>query len=125
MSERAVHDAIWARLDDQLSVDVYDHVPDQSAFPFVSIGQHDVDELDSDLVRAGTHRITLTIWSAHRGQQQVLDLMGQIDAALHHYETALSSGALVLMRIDDRRSTLDADGKTYMGSVTIEVIAQR
>lgn len=126
MTERAVHDAIYARLDDQLSVPVYDHVPQSAGFPFVTLDAQEVDnDLDAQTTEAGTHQVFLTVWSDHRGQQQVLGILGEIHAALHDYDATLSSGTLVLMLVREQRSNTDADGLTYTGSVTVEVIAQR
>jgi len=125
MSERAVHDAVYSRLNSQLSVPVYDHAPQGAAFPYVTLSAHDVIAQDSQGINAGLHDITLTVWSDHRGQQEVLDLMGEIYDALHHFEASLSSGVAVLMQIAERRATQDADGVTYMGTVTVEIIAQR
>jgi len=125
MTERAVHDAVYTRLDDQLSVPVYDHAPQGAGFPYVTLSAQEVDPIDSLGVNAGVHEITLTVWSDHRGQQEVLGLIGDIYDALHHYDASLSSGTLVLMRVSERRTQADADGVTYMGTVTVEVTAQR
>lgn len=81
---------------------------------------------DNDFLasRRDTRMMYLSIWSRYRGQKQVLDIIAQVDAALHNKRLALDTGRMVVCKVRRKRSTLDADGLTYMGSVTLEIVTQ-
>jgi len=121
MSALAVHKAVFEALDAALSVPVFDHVPQDQPAPFVALDSQDIADRDTLRDRARAHVLTISVWSQHRGQKQVLELLAEIDAALHDAKLALDTGVAVMARITDARSVLDADGLTYMGAVTLRV----
>lgn len=116
--QKAVYDALVAGL----SVPVFDHVPQGQAAPFVALSAQDVADRDIYASRGWLHVLSLNVWSQHRGQKQVLDILAEIDAALHDVSLSLDTGEAVLARVADARSVLDADGMTYRGAVTLRVM---
>lgn len=117
--------ALYQALSD-LSCPVYDAVPQTAAYPYVVLG--DEVRRNSDPVsgrRRDTRYRYLNIWSQHKGQSQVMQIMAEIDAALHDKPLTLSTGDVVSVRIDNSSTSRDADGETFMGRVTLKIITQR
>jgi len=86
----AVQTAIFAALDAALSVSVYDHVPQDEAAPFVSIGQ-DVATIEETKTRYGVeHTVEVNIYSSQRGLSQVKTIMGQVYDALHRVQLTVT-----------------------------------
>lgn len=102
---------------------VYDHQPENAAFPFVVIASQTAvpdDTLDAEM---SVHTVYLSIWSLYRGQRQVLAIMSEIHDRLHNASLALEVGESVLCRVTSRLTTREPDDITYQGAMTIQVIA--
>ncbi|MFP4538728.1 MAG: DUF3168 domain-containing protein, partial [Dichotomicrobium sp.] len=121
MNALAVQKAVVDALDAALDTPVFDHVPQDQAMPFVSVAAQDIGDADTLTSRAWRHVLTLSVWSEHRGQKEVLEILAEIDGALHDAKLSLESGTAILARIVDSRSRADQDGKTYIGTVTLRV----
>lgn len=121
----ALQKAIYQRLSGQISVPVYDYVPQDSQYPYVTIGR----EVGSDRSPIQGRRrhlriLYLSVWSDYPGQAEVKRINSEVDAALHEVSLTLEAGRAVSLRVTATESTPDADGVTYMGSVTVQVITQ-
>lgn len=101
---------------------VYDHKPDNAAFPFVTFDRHIVQPEDDIAEPMSRHMVTLTVWSDRRGPKQVRNILGRMRRALHHADLTLSNGESVLIEVERLDATLDGDGKTYMGSALVSVL---
>ena len=117
-TQKAVYDALKAAL---APVKVFDSVPDGTAKPYVSLDAQDVahDDLLSEVKYQ--RRIYLSIWSEYKGQKEVLGIVDAIEAALHSKRLPMDEGRMILATVERVRSNLDADGETYMASVTVKI----
>lgn len=118
--------ALLAALDEALDCAVYDAVPQGAAYPYVVLGDEVVR--NSDPVsgrRRDTRYRYLHIWSQHKGQREVQEIIAAIDAALHEKRLNLTAGDVVSVRVDNSSTSRDADGETFMGRVTLKLITQR
>lgn len=104
------------------AVSLYDGVPDGATFPFVSFSRSNA--VRENLVASNMTRvqITLTVFSEFRGQEQVLTILRAIELALDDAELTLDDGVAVRCDLERADTTLDADGKTYMGSAIYSVL---
>lgn len=88
--------AIYARLSDQLSASVYDHVPQNAdggsaaPFPYVVIDNLRLQENDTNDATAFTGTINIHSWSRYEGAKEVQELQAQIYGALHQYNNSLT-----------------------------------
>ena len=104
-------------------VPVWDHQPENTSIPFVTLGGHArvaIDTLDAEL---GRHAVYLAVWSQYRGQRQVLAIMSEIRERLHNVMLSLESGECLLCRVTSQLSNPEPDDITYQGAMTITVIA--
>lgn len=119
----ALQKAIFQRLTDELSVPVYDAVPMDTPYPYVTI---DAERVINTSPIAGRKReqrlIYLSVWSDYQGQAEVKRINGEIADALDERRLRLDDGRAVSVRMVSAESNREPDGRTYMGAVTFRVI---
>lgn len=105
-----------------VAVPVYDHTPENAAYPFVSLDAHQVVPADDLASRMDRHTVYLTVWSLYRGKRQVMAILDGIRTTLHEAELVLEAGVSVSCRVQSTIVRRDADDVTYQGSLTLAVI---
>jgi hypothetical protein len=120
----AVQKAIYAALNGNLGagVSVYNHTPQDSAYPYVVIGGCEIVEDDYLAERKSEYYSYISVWSQYKGSKQVLDIISAIDTALHNKKLALDFGSMSDCKLKRKRCSLDADGITYMGNITVHIM---
>lgn len=118
----ALQEAIYTALSGNVGsgVAVYNHVPQDSAYPYVVIGGCEASEMDWLTTRLEDMHVYLSVWSQYKGSKQVLDIISAIDTALHNKRLQLDVGYNILTKIKKKRCSIDADGITYMGNLTLK-----
>lgn len=122
--QKAIYQALTAGSPSPLSCPVYDHVPQDAAFPYVSIDAQQVNEADYLASRMDERFIYLTVWSRYRGQKEVLGILANMDTALHRKRLALDTGTMVICHVARKATMKDADGVTYQGSMTLRILTE-
>jgi hypothetical protein len=117
----ALHKALLAELG-ALSTPVYDGVPQGTAYPYITIDTSITSNIDHLVERLDERFVYLNVWSEARGQEEVLRIMGEIDALMHGAQFALDTGSLVQIRVERKSTQRDADNVTFTGTVTLRVI---
>lgn len=120
----AVHKAIYTALSADLTIPVYDHVPQKASYPYVEILRHVSTQRDSLVAQKDEIVTYLTVWSDYKGQKQVLTVMEEIYNSLHRKKLTLDAGEMVRMMIQTRDTTRDVDDSTFMGNVTVSSIVE-
>ena len=120
----ALQVALFDRLAAEVSCPIYDSVPMDAAFPYVSL-DYEVSSNDDPLAgRRDIRLFYLSVWSDFKGQEEVKRLMAEIDAATHERPLPLTTGRVVSIRVDRKQTNREPDGVTYKGSVTLRIITQ-
>lgn len=120
----ALQKAIYSRLSAQLSVSVFDDVPEGQDYPYVVIGDEASGQADSLGVNRSRRVETISVFSNYEGKKEVKEILQDIYGALHRYRPALSEGKLIDLQVTGTRVTLDADGRTYMGTATVRALTE-
>lgn len=120
----ALHKALLAALDAALTVDVWDAVPQGSAYPYVTLDTSMAANADYLTSRKDERFVFLSIWSETRGQEEVLSIIGQIDAAMSGATLTLDTGRVARVWIDRKSTQRDADNVTFMGQVVLRIITE-
>lgn len=115
--QSAIYDALAAT-----GYDVYDHVPQGAAYPYITIDY--TLAVDAGLIRTRMedHRVYLTFWSEYAGQKEIKTMQDAAWSALHEQRLTLSTGAICSLRVASRDTRRDADELTYMGSMTLSIL---
>ena|SRR5210317_1058340 len=106
------------------SYNVYDHVPQNTVYPYITLGPHEALPEDHTNSRFERQLLYVTAWSDYRGQKEVQEMLDWVVGQLHRTRLLLSTGKKAAVTVDRRRVTLDIDGQTYMGSATIVALFQ-
>lgn len=118
-AQLAVFEALEAALSD-ISVPVFDHVPPDQSYPYVSLDKQIVRRADCYDAQAADHLIWLTVWSDYRGMKEVTDILSVIEETFHRKKLTLSEGTAVAPKVSNVSASPDVDGLTYMGRAVIE-----
>jgi hypothetical protein len=122
----AIQKAIYTALNGNVGagVSVYNHVPQDSAYPYVVINGSEMTEDDYLTERKSECHVYISVWSQYKGNKQVLDIISLIDTVLHNKKLSLDVGAMIICKIKRKRVNIDADGITYMGNVTAHIMVE-
>lgn len=104
--------AIYSALDAALSVPVYDDVPQDATFPYVTIGEDTVADRGTKAEAGQEFTVTVHAWSRQRGRKEAKEILGQIYAALHEQALTVTGFGVSLVRFEFADSFLDQDGVT-------------
>ncbi|WP_438308416.1 DUF3168 domain-containing protein [Pseudomonas guariconensis] len=119
----ALQEAIFARLDAEVSCPIYDGAPLNAPMPYVSIDREISTNISPVAGRKREQRLFyLSVWSDAVGQAEVKRINGEVIAALDERRLPLDVGRAVSVRVLQADSQRDADGVTYQGSITVRVI---
>lgn len=103
---------------------IYDHVPQHSDYPFVSVGQAVARDWSTSSEEGHEHFVTLHVWSKHRGRKQVHIIVNALREVLHDGDLQLSDHQLVNLRYDYADVRLDPDGETTHGVVRFRAVTE-
>lgn len=95
--------AIWARLDGQLSQDVYSHVPQNAAYPYIAIGPATIVAEDTKTTDMVEYTFQIDSWNKNVSSlETVADMMQAVRDVLHKQESNISivNHIVVLSRIE-------------------------
>ncbi|WP_062383586.1 DUF3168 domain-containing protein [Pseudomonas abietaniphila] len=121
----ALQKAIYEKLSASLSAPVFDDVPDDTPFPYVTLDYEAVDNTTPISGKKRENRLFyLSVWSDYQGQEEVKRINGEIADALDEVALPLETGTAVSVRVVRTETNREPDGKTYMGSVTLRIITQ-
>jgi hypothetical protein len=106
---------------------VYDNVPQNAAFPYVTIGPVDSVGFDPDCITGFDVAQQIDCWSRSVGFPEVKKIVDAVRAALHDKEDAmpLSSNDMVFFEHRTTRINRDPDGLTSHGIIGFEAAIER
>ncbi len=105
------------------NVPVYDHQPENAAFPFVAISGQVTAADDAYDATMEQHTIYLAVWSMYRGQRQVASILREMRTRLHRAVLTLEIGEFVMCRVTAQTINPEPDDISYQGSMTVVVTA--
>lgn len=100
---------------------IYDRVPAEPAFPYVSWGPEQSVADDADCITGFEVFLQIDAWSRAVGFPEVKRVAEAVRAALHQYELPLADNALVSLEHRQTRFFRDPDGLT--SHAVIEIVA--
>jgi hypothetical protein len=130
-ASNALQVAIYNRLTNELSVPVYDHVPQaddagaDAAFPYVTIGEDSLEQYDTDTSDGFNGTVVIHVWSRHRGRKEVKSIQGEIYDALHRHNLQVAGYHTILCYYLNSTSFMDVDGLTRHGVSQFRVLLER
>lgn len=122
---QALQIALVDRLAERLPVPVYDAVPLDTPYPYVTFDRVLSNNADPLASQRDERFIYLSVWSEYQGQMEVVGIMDQIREAIHEQRLPTTVGRVISVRFLRGDTSRDVDGGTYTGSVTLRVYTER
>jgi hypothetical protein len=116
MMQEEIQAAIYAKVY-AIGWPTFDHVPQETTFPYIVIGDDTSIPWDTDDSIGSETTCTIHVWSRHRGRKEVKEIMRTIYEALHRQELSIIGGALVECQAELEESFMDPDGLTRHGVI--------
>ena len=117
---------IYEALNGVISCPVYDNAPQGSSFPYVTIGEANLTDNDTDSTQNVYISYVIHVWSRADGRKEIKTIMGEIYNALHLTKFTESGYSFTENYFLSSDSFVETDGKTRHGvqtfKLTMEII---
>jgi|TARA_X000000950_G_C13649858_1_gene551205 hypothetical protein len=104
-----------SNLTSTLGASVYDFVPDNSAFPYVKLGEETSVDAGTKTLQGNEHTLVIHSFSRYRGSKEIKNIMSRIYALLHESSLSVSGADLVNLRFEFSDVIKENDGRTTHG----------
>lgn len=123
----ALQDALVAALRagamPELGARVYDRVPDDALFPYVTVGDDQVNADHAECLEGSVEIATnVHVWSRGVGKVEAKQIAGWIVSTLNYAALALAGYRLVLIEHETTHHLSDPDGLTSHSVVTFRAL---
>jgi len=98
-----------------LVTDVYDFVPESTAFPYVKIGEDTMVDNGTKDKKGSDFTIEVHTFSRYRGSVEIKNIMSVVYDILHESSLSVSGASLVNMRFEFSDTIKENDGLTTHG----------
>lgn len=98
-----------------LVTDVYDFVPESTAFPYVKVGEETSIDNGTKTLQGNEHTLVIHTFSRYRGSKEVKEIMSRIYALLHESSLSVTGASLVNLRFEFSDVIKENDGFTSHG----------
>ena len=95
--------------------DVYNFVPQNTAYPYVQVGDDSMADNSTKDLDGNVHSIMIHTWSRYRGDKEAKEIMARIYELLHNSSLSVSGASLVNARFETSDILNDPDGITKHG----------
>ena len=113
--ENVVQSNIFTALDAALSIPVYDVAPQDSSFPYVTIGESLLSDNDTDTTINNLVSYTINVWSREYGFKETKTIQGEVKDALHLVTFSETGFSFTENYFLSSQSFTDQDGITRHG----------
>lgn len=103
---------------------IYDDVPQDTVFPFITLGTASVSDWSTGTEPGLEHRLDVHVWSRYAGKRQAYDVIEAVRAVLHDAALSLNGATLVNLRCQSFEVRRDDDGETYHGVARFRAITE-
>lgn len=104
---------------------IYDNIPANATFPYISFGPRDTVTADADCIVAFDITQQLDVWSRAVGSSEAERITDAVREALHEYEFNLSVNAAVFFEHRITRTLKDPDGLTTHAAMTFQGLIEK
>ena len=101
---------------------VFDDVPENTAYPYVVIGEETATNIDTKDKDAHEHTLTIHVWSQYSGRKEIKNIMSSVYTTLHNASITVSGASLVNIRHEFENTLTEADGITRHGVMRFRAV---
>ena len=103
---------------------IYDHVPQETTYPYVVIADMSLDEWGSKNWEGSELHLHISVWSRGRGRKECADIFGMLRRILHYQPLIVTGHYHILTQLQSTEIALDPDGITSHGIARYHIIVQ-
>lgn len=103
---------------------LYDHVPQNAAFPYIVIDQMQVRDWSTGTERGSEHILMLHIWSRYDGKREAYEVADAVREVLDGAELTLEDNRLINLAHQYSDLKRDPDGETYHGVMRFRAVTE-
>jgi len=103
---------------------VFDNVPRDTPFPYVTIGDIETRDWSTQTSRGHEHTVTIHLWSRYRGRKQVQELIGEVDRILDGADPPIFGYRVVNLSTVFWTAQREPDGEVYRGTVRLRAVTE-
>ncbi|MDO8289721.1 MAG: DUF3168 domain-containing protein [Parvibaculum sp.] len=103
---------------------IYDAVPGDTGFPYLTLGEAQVDDWSAGEAEGREHWLSLNVYSRSGGRAEAKAIMGAVHRALHDAELTLDGFALINMRFQSAETRRESDGATWRGTIRFRAVTE-
>jgi len=124
--QKAIHASLVgnASLSSLVGGRVYDRPPQDATFPFVTLGDTEVEPDGAGSEGAAIHRLALSVWSRARGRREVKEIMSVIDAALEDESLPMTGHVLVNLQLERASVSYASDAEALRGRLVFRAYTE-
>lgn len=101
---------------------VYDSVPQDASFPYLTVGDSTVIPFDTKDEPGQEHRVVMHAWSRYAGRKEAKQILAAVYDRLNRATLTVSGYGVVLILFEFEETFLDEDGRTYHGVIRFRII---
>lgn len=107
---------------DDASVSVFDDVPEETAYPYVVIGEETTSDFGTKTLDGVEHTISVHVWSQYRGRREIKEIMESCYNLLHNADITVEGASLINVRHEFATTLSENDGITRHGAMRFRVV---
>ena len=105
-----------------LGATIFDDVPENSAYPYIVLGEDTANEYDTKDVKGSTSSLTIHVWSEYKGSKETKQIMDRVHDLLHDSNLSVSGYNLINLRFEFSDIKRDPDGITRHGVMRFRAV---
>lgn len=103
---------------------IYDDVPQDVTFPYVTLGEVTVREWNTASDAGAEHGLVLHAWSRAHGRKEVKEILSAINNALDQAALAVAGFQLINLQFVSADMRREKDGETYHGIIRFRAVTE-
>lgn len=103
---------------------VYDHVAENTDFPYVSIGECVAGDWSFVTTSGLSAAVAIHVWSRGGGRKESLNILARVYDLLHEAAPSVEGYAVIMFRFASSEVLLETDGITYHGIINFKVLLE-
>ena len=103
---------------------IYDDVPQDVIFPYVTLGEVTVREWSTASDIGAEHSLVLHAWSRSHGRKEVKEILGAINNSLDRAALTVADFQLINLQFVSADMRREEDGETYHGIIRFRAITE-